>query len=822
MTIKGKLYLIMAVTVIGIVAIGASSLIGMNFVKGKLNVLTERSTPYQLKTMELQRAVQEHTAGLMKLSAAQTFQDFGAAKSDVEKSQQSVTALSTELSSFTGAGTSGSVEQLAAITRDLVAVTESRLKAEEAGHKADLLMKQKLQQISQNLRRLDASMRKAQAGSMYELSESNQGVKDITRKMRAVENAGNALNEVKQAVLEIAAADNKTAVVVASSKFNAATRKLTGSEMVKADPTTSKPLLEGAADVRERVAGAEGLIALKNALLAAPDEEKRKKFSQALPQTMQRMAQMSVVMSDMVEKAADDFTREASRFDSSMTGADVASGILGVSSELIAEGSEISRLIRDLFGVRSAQELSATKAAMGAAFGRVGTLHAKVTGKKKGKGGGAAAVAGVVASLNEVRGLLLAKDGVADTIERLLVAEKQSADLGVKLRDYVATQREEGKKGMTTAQAEQEKAVKSVNAVFRTNIATVSILGLAVLIIGVLLSGVVLRSISKPISELSHMAERFGSGDFSGRLDDKRKDEFGALALHFNAATGKLSEITHSLRSAISGLNHGSRDLAAASGDLSAGAALQAEESTQAASAMTEMAQTIEEVANNAHTAATESGNALSRATTGREVVGRTVTGMEQIAASVRNAAQVIETLGDSSARIGNVISTINDIADQTNLLALNAAIEAARAGEAGMGFAVVADEVRKLARQTAEATKEITVTIGQIQKDTERSVSAMREGTERVEEGIKLAHEANRSLTDIVEASTQSVAVVNQIAVAAEEQSAVAVQVSHGVEKIAAITRDAEQAAGSISDAATRLNELAGGLDRTASWFKS
>ncbi|WP_224960108.1 methyl-accepting chemotaxis protein [Geomonas subterranea] len=821
MTIKGKLYLIMAVTVIGIVAIGASSLIGMKFVKGKLNVLTERSTPYQLKTIELQRAVQEHTAGLMKLSAAQTRADFGAAKTEAEKSQEGVTVLAKELASFTGAETSAGMEQLAAITKDLIAVTDSRLKAEEEGQKADLLMKQKLQQISQNLRSLDASMRKVQAGSMFELSESNAGVKDITKKMRAVEAAGNALGEVKQAVLEIAAADSKTAVVIAASKFNAAMRKFTASEMVKADPAGTKPLLEGAADVKERVTSAEGLLALKTAIASAPDDEKKKKFAQALPQTMQRLAQMSVLMGDVVERASEDFAREGKRFDTSMSGADAASGILGISSQLIAEGSEISRLIRELFGVRTEQELAGTKAGMEAAFKRVAVLQAKVAGKKASKGG-AAAVSGVTASLNEVRGLLLAPNGVADTIGHLLTAKKQSAQLALKLREYVAAQREEGKKGMSSAQAEQEKAVKSVNAVFRSNIATVSILGLAVLIIGVLLSGVVLRSISKPIDELSRMAERFGSGDFSGRLDDKRKDEFGALAVHFNAATAKLSEITASLRGAITGLNSGSRDLAQASGDLSAGASSQSEESVQAASAMTEMTQTIEEVASNAQTAAAQSGNALSCATAGSEVVGRTVSGMEQIAGSVRNAARMIETLGDSSARIGNVISTINDIADQTNLLALNAAIEAARAGEAGMGFAVVADEVRKLAQQTAEATKEITVTIGQIQKDTERSVSAMREGTDLVEEGINLAHEANRSLAEIVEASTQSVAVVNQIAVAAEEQSAVAVQVSRGVEKIASITREAEEAARNISDAATNLNRLAGDLDRTASWFKA
>ena len=821
MSIKSKLYLIMAVTVVGILAIGGSSLIGMNVVKGKLNVLTERSTPYQLKTIELQRAVQEHTSGLVKLSAAQSMAEFSAARGDVEKSQEGVTSLSKDLASFTGATASTGMEQLATITKEMITVTESRLKAEDAGRAADQAMKGKLQQIAQKLRSLDNSMRKSQSGSMTQLSASNQGVKKITKKLRDVQNAGNALSEVKQTVIEVAAADSKTAVTIATSKFNAASRKLAGSEMVKADPVAAKPLLEGVTDVKERVTGADGLIPQKIAILTAPDDEKRKNFSQTLAQTVQRMAQMTVVMGDIVEKAAEDFTQEDTRFDASLQGAGSASSILGVSSELIAEGSEISRLIRDIFTAANPKELADIKAAMNAAFNRTAALQGKVGGKKSGKGDGAAAVSAVIGSLNDVKGQLLAKGGVADTIDHVLVVKKQSVDLNVKLKDLLQAQREEGKKGMTSAQAEQEKAVKSVNAVFRTNIATVSILGLAVLVIGVLLSGLVLRSISKPINELSQMAERFGGGDFSGRLDDKRTDEFGALAVHFNAATAKLAEITQGLRRAITDLNSGAQGLARDSGDLSTGAARQANESTQAASAMTEMTQTIDDVARNAHTAASESGNALARATTGREVVGRTVVGMEQIAASVRDAAAVIEALGESSAKIGDIISTINDIADQTNLLALNAAIEAARAGDSGRGFAVVADEVRRLAQQTADATHEIATTIGQIQKDTERSVAAMRQGTMKVAEGITLAHEANDSLEAIVEASSQSVTVVNQIAVAAEEQSAVAGQVSNGVEQIAAITRDAETAADNISRAAANLNELAGELDRMAAWFK-
>ncbi|MCZ2804721.1 GAF domain-containing protein [Modestobacter sp. VKM Ac-2983] len=101
-------------------------------------------------------------------------------------------------------------------------------------------------------------------------------------------------------------------------------------------------------------------------------------------------------------------------------------------------------------------------------------------------------------------------------------------------------------------------------------------------------------------------------------------------------------------------------------------------------------------------------------------------------------ATEFVAGLGRSSAEIDKVVKVITGIAEQTNLLALNATIEAARAGEAGKGFAVVAGEVKELARETAQATEDVSSRVAAIQGDVQNVVGALasiRDIVERINE---------------------------------------------------------------------------------------
>ncbi|MFN4840661.1 MAG: methyl-accepting chemotaxis protein, partial [Phycisphaerales bacterium] len=143
------------------------------------------------------------------------------------------------------------------------------------------------------------------------------------------------------------------------------------------------------------------------------------------------------------------------------------------------------------------------------------------------------------------------------------------------------------------------------------------------------------------------------------------------------------------------------------------------------------------------------------------------------------------------------------------------------RAGEHGRGFAVVADEVRKLAERTTQATKEVAVSIREIQGETTTAVERIEAGTSKVNTGVELAGNAGVALEKIVAGSTTLQSMVQSIAAAAEQQSAAGEQISRSVETINAVTRESTEGAEQSAKAAAQLSTQAEVLGKLVGKFK-
>jgi methyl-accepting chemotaxis protein len=255
---------------------------------------------------------------------------------------------------------------------------------------------------------------------------------------------------------------------------------------------------------------------------------------------------------------------------------------------------------------------------------------------------------------------------------------------------------------------------------------------------------------------------RLAEGDVTVRITEEFGEDYRQIRDDFNTAMSRLQDTIRNIAMASMEVSNAASEISMSTTDLSQRTEEQAASLEQTSASMEEMAVTVKKNAENALHA-----NQLTRGTS--EVADR---GGKVVAEAVSAMARIEE----SSGKISDIISVIDEIARQTNLLALNAAVEAARAGEAGRGFAVVASEVRSLAQRSSQAAKDI--------KDLITNSSG------QVKEGVDLVNRAGAALGEIVESIKNVAAIVADIANASSEQSSGIEQINKALNQMDEVTQ--------------------------------
>lgn len=359
--------------------------------------------------------------------------------------------------------------------------------------------------------------------------------------------------------------------------------------------------------------------------------------------------------------------------------------------------------------------------------------------------------------------------------------------------------------------------------------------------------------IINPLIKVAGIVGKLADMDFAEDEGEKkltaRKDETGMMSR-------AVADLREQLKGVVSGLQTQSAQLFEASeslnknasetagtveqvekavAEIADGASSQADETQKATENVIVMGSMVEETS-------LEVDHLIQNADSMRkasEEASATLSELEKINRHAREAIDVIyeqtNTTNESALKIREATTLITSIAEETNLLSLNATIEAARAGEQGRGFAVVAAQIQKLAEQSNESARQIENIIDVLISDSQKAVETMGEVKSIMDSQSENVEKTDAIFAQVKEGIASSVTGVEQIAEKTKKLDEARVNVVDVVQNLTAIAEEnaasTEETSASvtevsnivynISENASRLKEVADGLEQNMNIFK-
>lgn len=548
MTIKTKLITNVLFTAAIVVALSLASFFSMSFLQEKLVYLTEKITPFQIRTLELQRELQGTVSALLEVHAARNMAEFSRSRAAAEKRLAQV-ASSRQALDTAGVHAADLTAALETLAQELFNASQARIASSKAAVAANEQVTRRMELAASRLKELDSSIRNLQASRSVAFVQALETTDSISTRLRSVENLRDLFKDLQNLAQSLH--NDRTGssqLLVAKAKLNTLAARITKNEHFKTSPVFNE-------QCRELIDKLSEQIRLMTAAQSRHDDEAKSRAVEALKAFAPKFYSLYLMLVQDIDYASNQLKVEAGRQRDSFDQSSSANRILVENSELVASELRLSAGINRLFTLESATELERLEQEIKTQFNqiqqRIQTLDKTLVhlNARHELSLLRAATAALAATRSEVIGA----NGILAALKtRLKVMEQADLTAG-KLHAMVIRQTAKGNEIVSSARGEQQKAVTAVNTMIGRSLYQIVGIGSAAIIIGIMFGFWIYRSVLLPLrvvlgairsqqvlgQEKAKLAEAVASGDLNREVTISRpltldaaqlkKDEMGMV-----------------------------------------------------------------------------------------------------------------------------------------------------------------------------------------------------------------------------------------------------------------------------------------------------
>ncbi|NTV50166.1 MAG: GAF domain-containing protein [Geobacteraceae bacterium] len=493
MTIKTKLIANVLFTAAIIIVISLASFLSMRFLQEKLSYLTEKSTPFQMRSIELQRELNGAITALVKVNAARTMPEYNALQAEAEKSLEIVKNTQKSLEKMSS-GTPDASAELGKMALELFAAVKERINSNDAATAASAKILQSMKESSARLNDLDASIRNLQANNSHAFAAALENTAISSGKLRGIEDLRSLIRDLQLIALNVQNIQNDTNVLIAKGKLKTITLRIAKNEYYRANKSI--------AAIVDRFTDLLGeYVRLKSVSLVQNDNDSKSRVASAGKDVPDKLGSLFQTLDQEATLARYDLSSANSKQQSSFSQSSSTNNILMANSELVALGLKVTNANNRMFTVGSRAELDKLDAEVRDLFSRI---HERVqmlksSLSKLNNRNELETLRAAHVSLEKVHTGIYSENGITAALEKKLLAIELADEASDKLREIVFRQIAKGKESVSAARDEQEKSIITVKKVILQSTSQIIFISAVAIVIGMFFGFWIYRSVLLPL-----------------------------------------------------------------------------------------------------------------------------------------------------------------------------------------------------------------------------------------------------------------------------------------------------------------------------------